>query len=117
MIKEDIEKDAAKAKTEEEKAQADFDEFKTESEAAVAELTSAIEGLEGAQGQKEESVKDNKEDRKTLKGELDSVMEKMKDALPMCDFMTINYDMRMENRQIEISGLDEAKGVLKGATR
>merc|ERR1719213_1364806 len=67
MIKEDIEKDAAKAKTEEEKAHADFEEFKAESEAQIAELTSAIEGLEGSQGEKEEAVRDNKEDRKTLK--------------------------------------------------
>merc|ERR1719473_106708 len=116
MIAEDIEKDAAKAKAEEEEAQKDYDEFKEESEAEIESLEGEIEELEGVQGDKEESVKDNKADRKTLKGELDSVMTKMKDALPLCDFMTINYDMRMENRQTEIDGLDKAKGILSGAS-
>merc|ERR1719324_1127651 len=115
MIHEDIEKDAAKAKTDEEKAQADFDEFKAESEAEIADLNSEIDSLEGEKGDKEESVKDTKADRKVLKEELDAVMKKATDALPNCNFMTINYEMRMENRQIEISGLEEAKGMLNGA--
>merc|ERR1719473_430321 len=116
MIADDIEKDAAKAKAEEEESQKDYDEFKEESEAQIESLEGEIEELEGVQGDKEESVKDNKGDRKTQKGELDSVMNKMKDALPLCDFMTINYDMRMENRQTEIDGLDKAKGILSGAS-
>merc|ERR1719393_841610 len=115
MIHEDIEKDAAKAKADEEKAQAEFDEFKAESEAQIADLNSEITSLEGEKGNKEESIKDNKADRKVLKEELDAVMKKAADALPNCNFMTINYDMRMENRQIEISGLEEAKGMLNGA--
>merc|ERR1719235_1968969 len=115
MIHADIEKDSDKAKAEEKEAQKDYDEFKEESEAEIKSLEGEIEELEGVQGDKEESVKDNKGDRKTLKGELDSVMEKMTDALPLCNFMTINYDMRMENRQTETDGLDKAKGILSGA--
>merc|ERR1719235_521599 len=115
MIHADIEKDSAKAKAEEEEAQKDYDEFKEESEAEIKSLEGEIEELEGVKGDKEESVKDNKGDRKTLKGELDSIMNTMKDALPLCNFMTINYDMRMENRQTETDGLDKAKGILSGA--
>jgi len=115
MIGEDIAKDGVKAKAEEEKAQAEFDEFKTESESQIADLKAANEALAGTQGDKEESVKSNKQDRRTLKGELDAVMQKMTDALPLCDFMTINFPMRMDNRQTEIDGLDKAKGILQGA--
>merc|ERR1719161_2479098 len=114
MIHEDIKKDAAKAKAEEEEAQSDYDEFKEESESEIKDMNEEIDSLEGVQGDKEEAVKDNKGERKTLKGELDAVTEKMKDALPLCDFMTINYEMRIENRQIEIDGLDQAKGILSG---
>eukprot|EP00747_Dinoflagellata_sp_TGD_P131458 gnl/TRDRNA2_/TRDRNA2_174964_c5_seq8.p1 gnl/TRDRNA2_/TRDRNA2_174964_c5~~gnl/TRDRNA2_/TRDRNA2_174964_c5_seq8.p1 ORF type:complete len:703 (+),score=285.87 gnl/TRDRNA2_/TRDRNA2_174964_c5_seq8:45-2153(+) len=115
MIKEDIEKDREKAKEEEDLAQKEFEKFETESETQVKDLNEEIGTLEGTQGDKEEEIKDNKEERKTGKEELDSVMQKMEDAEPGCDFMTINYPMRMENRQTEIDGLDKAKGILKGA--
>eukprot|EP00747_Dinoflagellata_sp_TGD_P131429 gnl/TRDRNA2_/TRDRNA2_174964_c5_seq27.p1 gnl/TRDRNA2_/TRDRNA2_174964_c5~~gnl/TRDRNA2_/TRDRNA2_174964_c5_seq27.p1 ORF type:complete len:704 (+),score=277.55 gnl/TRDRNA2_/TRDRNA2_174964_c5_seq27:45-2156(+) len=115
MIKEDIEKDREKAKAEEDLAQEEFEKFETESGTQIKDLNEEIGTMEGTQGDKEESVKDHKEERKTGKEELDSVMQKMTDALPGCDFMTINYPMRMENRQTEIDGLDKAKGILKGA--
>merc|ERR1719265_668237 len=53
MIHEDIEKDQAKAKDEEEKAQEEFDEFKSESEAQIKDLNEEIASLEGKQGDKE----------------------------------------------------------------
>ena len=59
MIHDDIEKDAAKAKVEEEESQKDYDEFKEESEAEIQSLEGEIEELEGVMGDKEESVKDN----------------------------------------------------------
>merc|ERR1719379_1888637 len=72
MIAEDIEKDAAKAKAEEEKALADFKEFKAMSEENISDLNAEISDLEGLNGDKLESIKDNKGDRKVLKGDLDA---------------------------------------------
>merc|ERR1719217_1011794 len=54
MIHEDIEKDQAKAKAEEEKAIEEFDEFKAESEQHISDLNSEIDSLKGTQGEKEE---------------------------------------------------------------
>merc|ERR1719281_50596 len=54
MIKEDIEKDAAKAASEEKEAIKEFEEFKAESEAQIADLNSEIDSLEGEKGDKEE---------------------------------------------------------------
>jgi chromosome segregation ATPase len=115
MIEEDILKDKEKAKKEEEEALEEFKEFKAKSEAEMKDISDENDTLAGEQGDKESAVKDNKLDRKTLKGELDAVMEKMEGALPSCNFMTINFPMRMKNRQTEIDGLDKAKGILKGA--
>merc|ERR1719235_1018036 len=115
MIEEDINKDREKAKKEEEAALEEFTEFKAKSEAEMKDISDENDTLAGEQGDKESAVKDNKGDRKTLKGELDAVMEKMEGALPGCNFMTINFPMRMKNRQTEIDGLDKAKGILKGA--
>jgi len=115
MIVEDINKDCEKAKAEEEKAQSEYDSFKEKSEKEMQDIGDENNTLNGEKGDKVGEVKDNKLDRKTLKGELDAVMEKMTGALPNCDFMTINFDMRMKNRQTEMDGLDKAKAILQGA--
>ena len=93
----------------------DYDETKEEYETQKANLLADIETLDGEKGDKMQSVEDSKKERKTAKGELDAVMETMTDALPNCNFISINFDMRMKNRQTEIDGLDKAKGILKGA--
>lgn len=51
----------------------------------------------------------------TKKGGLDATLDKIKDTTPGCDFITVNFEMRSRNRQIEIDGLDKAKAILKGA--
>merc|ERR1719272_830890 len=104
LVKEDIEKDRKKAKDEEELSQKDFDEFKDESETQIKDLEDDISELEGTKGDKESDMKDTKENRLTSHGELEAVMEKIKDAAGGCDFMTVNFDVRKKNRQIEIDG-------------
>lgn len=114
MIHEDIQKDKAKAKSEEEKDQAVFDEFKTNTEAQIKSLGDANNGLEGEKGEKEEGVTDNKGNRLSQKGQLDAVLKKIADATPGCDYITLNHDVRLKNRQIEIDGLVKAKAILQG---
>eukprot|EP00747_Dinoflagellata_sp_TGD_P152821 gnl/TRDRNA2_/TRDRNA2_177344_c3_seq1.p1 gnl/TRDRNA2_/TRDRNA2_177344_c3~~gnl/TRDRNA2_/TRDRNA2_177344_c3_seq1.p1 ORF type:complete len:216 (+),score=96.81 gnl/TRDRNA2_/TRDRNA2_177344_c3_seq1:47-649(+) len=116
IIAEDIQKDIDGAKKAEKEAVEEFEADKKEFEEQKSGLLADIQTLEGEMGDKMESVEDNKADRKTQKGELDEVMQKMTDALPQCNFITINFDMRMKNRQTEMDGLDKAKGILKGAT-
>merc|ERR1719155_451982 len=115
MIKDDIEKDKTKAKADEDKAEEEFQTFKTESEGQIQVLNDAITDLEDEISQKETKVTEAKEERGTKKDELDSVVEKIKDAEPGCDFIRLNFDMRTKNRNVEIDGLDKAKAILKGA--
>jgi len=115
MIKEDIEKDKTKAKKDEDKAEEEFQTFKSESENQIGVLNDAITDLEDEISGKETKVTEAKEERGTKKDELDSVVEKIKDAEPGCDFIRLNFPMRTKNRDIEIDGLDKAKAILKGA--
>lgn len=115
MIKDDIEKDKTKAKKDEDKAEEEFQTFKTESENQIEVLNDAITDLEDEISGKETKVTEAKEERGTKKDELDTVVEKIHDAEPGCDFIRLNFGMRTKNRDIEIDGLDKAKAILKGA--
>jgi len=42
-------------------------------------------------------------------------MESIKEAEASCDFITINFETRIKNRQLEIDGLLKAKSILQGA--
>merc|ERR1719343_1319051 len=69
MIISDITKDLAAAKAAEDKAQADYDLFKKESEGAIEEMKGDISDLSGNKGDKEESVAQKTTMRTTLSGE------------------------------------------------
>merc|ERR1719215_2561226 len=70
--------------------------------------------LQGARGEKEGAVTENKADRLGKKGELSVVMQRIADAEPGCDYFSINYPLRVKNRQIEVDGLTKAKVILSG---
>jgi len=114
MIHEDIEKDRAKAKSEEDEDQKAFNEFESNTNAQIKSLKEANSQLEGEKGGAEDDVGSNKKDRLSSKGELDAVLKKISDATPGCDYLTINYEVRLKNRQIEIDGLVKAKAILQG---
>merc|ERR1740121_966197 len=115
LLKEDIEKDQAKAKAAEEEAQAAYDKFKEEGEAEIASLQEAITELEGQVSEKETTIEEKTEERLTAKGELEAILEKIKAAEPGCNFATVNFAKRVANRQIEVDGLKKAKAILEGA--
>jgi predicted nucleic acid-binding Zn-ribbon protein len=114
MIHEDILKDKQKAKDEEDAAKAAYDSFKSDTEAQVGKLNDAISGLQDEQGQKESEVQDNAASRLSKKAQLEGVLNKIADATPGCDYLTINYETKRKNRQIEIDGLIKAKAILEG---
>jgi len=115
MIVKDIKTDLSDALAAEKKSQKTYDTFKAESDAQVKQLKDSILDLELTKGEKQESVSQLTQERASLKSELDAVMKKMADAKPGCDFITINYTSRLQNRQIEIDGLTKAKAYLTGA--
>jgi len=114
VIKEDIEKDMAKAKTAEDEAQTEFNTQHTEFETQRDGLNDDIATLDGTKGSKTEEIQTTKENRKTKKQELDNFMSKMNDAQVGCDYITVNFDSRKKNRDTELDGLLKAKAILEG---
>jgi len=114
IIHADIEKDGAKAKTEEEAAIAAFDENKLASEQEITDLNSDIGTLNLDKGTKTEAVKNDKTTRGTKRGELATVYEAITKAKPGCDDFLVNYPLRVQNRNTEIDGLTQAKSILAG---
>jgi len=43
-------------------------------------------------------------------------MKKMKDIAPDCEYYTVNFKLRLKNRQIEADGLNKAKAILQGGS-
>eukprot|EP00929_Paragymnodinium_shiwhaense_P055369 TRINITY_DN2773_c0_g1_i1.p1 TRINITY_DN2773_c0_g1~~TRINITY_DN2773_c0_g1_i1.p1 ORF type:complete len:742 (+),score=325.88 TRINITY_DN2773_c0_g1_i1:126-2351(+) len=116
MIQEDIQKDISKATEAEMTAEDEYLEVQTKLEKAIEDGNTLISELEGTKSTKEEEVVTTEGDRTTKNGELASVMDKIKDAEPGCDFFMVNYPVRTQNRQIELDGLDKAKAILSGAS-
>lgn len=114
MVHEDIVKDRADAKADEDKSQAEYDAFKEDSEAKMKELMAEKESTEKEMGEAQTTKTDTESMRSTKKGELDAVLEKIADINPNCEYFEVNYPMRTTNRQIEIDGLQKAKAILEG---
>merc|ERR1719152_534696 len=114
MIHEDILKDKTKSKADEDKAEETFQSFKTNSETQIQALEDANSDLTDTKGQKESDISTAKEQRGTKHDELNEVIAKINDATPSCVYTTINYPVRLKNRQVEIDGLEKAKAILQG---
>jgi len=114
MIHADIEKDITKAKTDNEKAQTEFDTFKEDSETQVSTLEEANDDLNGTKGEKEDDITSEKQERIAQKDQMTIAINKIGDATAGCDYITLNYNVRLTNRQNEIDGLTKAKAILQG---
>merc|ERR1719203_2135653 len=115
MIKEDIEKDIAKADADETEAIRIFDAAKSKLATERGELIMLLTQLRKTKGEKESKHSETQTTRTLTKGRLDIVMKKIKDAEPGCNYFTIKYPLRLKDRQIETDGLLKAKAVLSGA--
>jgi len=114
MIHDDIIKDQTKSKADEDKAEETFQSFKTNSETQIQALTDANTELTDTKGSKEDDISTAKEQRGSKHDELNAVIAKINDATPSCVYTTINYPVRLANRQVEIDGLEKAKAILQG---
>merc|ERR1719215_2548421 len=114
MVHEDIVKDRADAKADEDASQTEFDNYKKDSEARTKELNADKDRTEKDMGDAETKKTETEKQRRTKKGELSAVLKKIKDIDPNCEYYEVNYPMRRKNRQIEIDGLEKAKAILKG---
>merc|ERR1719191_1150733 len=115
MILEDVEKDIAKADAEEKKSIEEFEKMKKDTEAAIEVASKAIEDYKGEIADSEEEIEKQITEKTKAKDTLDAVMEEIKVMEPGCDFIAVNVDVRLKNRQLEIDGLLKAKAILEGA--
>jgi len=116
LCQDDIDKDRTAAKADEDKAQAAYDKaFKAFEEQEKA-LKTDIGVQQGVIGGHEGTVEDTTKERGTKKGELDATMKKISNADPDCNYIEVNYPLRVKNRLIEIDGLQKAKAILSGAS-
>jgi len=114
MVKADIEKDIKTATAEEADAKADYDNFKSDTEALIKSLEGEKASLEGEVGDAETAVVDAKATRKDKKKVLDDTMAFLRSIASSCDYMAVNFELRKANREAEIDGLIEAGASLEG---
>mmetsp|Transcript_51360 Transcript_51360/g.112010 ORF Transcript_51360/g.112010 Transcript_51360/m.112010 type:complete len:729 (+) Transcript_51360:88-2274(+) len=114
MINEDILKDIAKADKEEGEAADLYASTKASLEAEQKELDEQITEHEQTMAANTLTKGDREADRATAKEGLTLVMKKIADADPGCSYFTINYPLRLKNRQVEMDGLRKAKTILLG---
>merc|ERR1719453_2103882 len=98
----------------EEKAKAEYDTFKTETEALIKSLESEKANLEGEVGDAETAVVNAKATRTDKKKVLDDTMAFLRSIASSCDYMAVNFELRKANREAEIDGLIEAGASLEG---
>jgi len=115
LIKEDIEKDMAKATKQEEEAQSAYEKLVADIDGAIGAKEQTKADLEGSIAADEESRSSENSTKATNEGELKSVMDYLKEIAPGCDFIAMNFKMRLTNRQLEKDGLLKAKAILQGA--
>jgi len=114
MVYEDIVKDRRTADADDSASENEFTHFKNDSEDKIGELNGEKESTEKRMGAAETKKNDTEKSRRTQKGALNAVLEKIKDINPNCEYYEVNYPMRVKNRQIEVDGLNKAKAILKG---
>merc|ERR1719195_869870 len=114
MIHDDVLKDIQKADDEEAAAVALYDKTKRNLETEKGGLTQSINDLSARKAEASEDIQDLLRGRVVDKGELGTIMKRIRDAAPGCDFVTINFHVRSQNRKIEIDGLEKAKAILSG---
>jgi len=115
LIEEDIKDDIKAAEKAEKEAQDKYDKLKEKLEKSIKDLTEAVDKLKEDKAGKVKDVADAKTERKTKEGELKSLMEKIKEAEPGCDFFAVNFKTRSADRKLEMEGLEKAKKILKDA--
>merc|ERR1719379_2972166 len=115
LIKEDIEKDMAKATKIEEEAVAAYEKMVEDIDAAIGSKEQTKADLEGGIAADEESRVAENSTKATNEGELASIMDYLKEIAPGCDFIAMHFKMRLTNRQLEKDGLLKAKAILQGA--
>jgi len=116
LIKEDIEKDITKATADEGEAVKAYDALVADIDASISSLEKTKSDTEGTMAEDESARTGEKGERTSNQEDLDSTLEFLKEIAPGCDFIAVNFETRLKNRQAEVDGLNKAKAILQGAS-
>jgi hypothetical protein len=115
MIAADIGKDIQKADAEEAEAVIAYEKLVADIDADILSLQTTKGGLEDAIAEDVGRATDQKQTRTTNQESMKATLDAMKAIAKSCDFMMANFDLRIQNRQEEMDGLNAAKASFQGA--
>lgn len=115
LVKDDMEMDIKSNDGDETQAVKDFNKEKTDLEGEIKASDTAVDAYTKDKAAKEKTLAEKTVERTTKKGELDGQVKLYKATKPGCDFLLVNFKLRVSARQTEVDGLKKAKAILKGA--
>jgi len=115
MIKEDIERDSSTAEAAEAKALAAYTKLMEDLNKEKGLRVQENSAMELQKAGKQGTHTQTEGERATKKSGLDSVLAGIAGMESSCNYFTINFPVRVKNRQIEVDGLLKAKAILSGA--
>jgi chromosome segregation ATPase len=115
MLVKDLDKEITEAEVSEKDAQADYEQFMSDSQKKKAEDSKAIEEKQSARAEIAASLETSKSENVATKKELAATLEVIASLHSECDWLLQNFDVRKEARSGEMDSLAKAKAVLSGA--
>merc|ERR1719443_1753669 len=91
--------------------------FESEMQALTAAETTLLENIDTYKldlANQEKQLEETKEDLNTTVAEHAAIVKYLAEIEPGCEFIKANYETRKQNREAEISALNEASELLKG---
>jgi hypothetical protein len=114
FIKSETIKEENEAHSDEEKAQADYEDSMTKLKKEQKEAEENLAGLQDKLAQAEKDLLDAQEDLKATTADKEAIEVYLLKIKPGCDFITKNFDTREKNRGIEKAALEKAVKLIKG---
>merc|ERR1719313_131942 len=111
----EMEDDMAEAKRDEEEAQKDYEQTMNDAATKRSDDSKLMVAKEGEKAEKTTKLEELKDSKRTKKGQLEVLEDKIDNLHKTCDFLVAQYAAIKEARTKEEEGLKTAKSVLAGA--
>jgi len=115
LLIKDLDKEMTEAAAEEKDAQADYNEFMTNSAEQRSTASKSLTEKEGAKANAEAALQDQNASKTSAANELGATLEYIKSLHLDCDWLMKFFGARSDARASEIDALGKAKAVLSGA--
>jgi len=115
MIMKDIDDDISKAKKEERAAVKENSDFVGVQSGLIRTLNTRISTAEGKLGEKQETRAEMEADRGMQLSMSNTATNIMNANEKGCNYFTVNFDLRVKNRAVELDGLIQARAALTGS--